>query len=178
MLAIGIVQRKPALVVAIASFASGALFALGHHEFYKSLNGRIVRSQDEQEWNIRIGTGLAFLVKLCLGTAAGIAYTQALWYTLKDNPVKVRTIDALFDLPRNLLYLANIEVWKKGYILAPVAALIWYDFYPPILSVLSKLSQAPCASPPVSHNAPKANPFCILARAGRFRLWPSSHLAP
>jgi hypothetical protein len=36
----------------------GTLVAVAHHLFYQSLNGRIVHSDNQQQWFLRIGTGL------------------------------------------------------------------------------------------------------------------------
>ncbi|CEJ81458.1 hypothetical protein VHEMI01580 [[Torrubiella] hemipterigena] len=117
--------RRSVLILMIGSLLGGFMFAIGHHLFYLSLDGRIIHGQDDQEWNIRIGTGLAFLVKLCLATAVGVSYTQLLWSILKEKAVKLQTIDSLFSLPHNATQFFCLEIWHKASILVPIAAFLW-----------------------------------------------------
>jgi hypothetical protein len=48
----------------LVSLISDIAMAGGHHIFYQSLDGTIVKDSTQQTWNIRIGTGMAFCVKL------------------------------------------------------------------------------------------------------------------
>lgn len=103
----------------------GVVLAIVHHRFYSSLNGRIVASQNQQEWNIRIGTGLAILIKMFLAASVGLTYTQVLWRTLKKQQVKVQGIDAMFSVVYNAFAFANGELWHKSFSLVVLAAIVW-----------------------------------------------------
>lgn len=113
----------PCLMVGCA--ICGILMAVGHHLFYVSLDKQIVGTQSRQEWNVRIGTGMAFCVKMFLTAAAGIAYTQVLWRTLKAREIKLGGIDAMFDVVNNPLSFLNWQLWKKSFELVVLAGILW-----------------------------------------------------
>ncbi|KAL6791487.1 hypothetical protein GGI42DRAFT_335764 [Trichoderma sp. SZMC 28013] len=113
----------PSLMV--SCLVCGIAFALGHHFFYSSLNAKIVQSNIEQEWNIRIGTGLAFLVKTCLTAAAGFAYTQLLWTTLRSRHATLKGVDAMFSVTTNAWEFLTLELWRKGFGLVLIAGILW-----------------------------------------------------
>jgi hypothetical protein len=75
------------------SLVSGLALAISHHLFYNYLNNRIVQSQNQQEWFLRIGTGMAFLTRALLSAAVGIAYTQILWRTLRSKSITLQGIN-------------------------------------------------------------------------------------
>jgi hypothetical protein len=61
----------------IVGLVAGALFAVGHHLFYRNLNGQAVNETSyDQQMNIRIGTGLSYLVRAALVIAIGATYFQ------------------------------------------------------------------------------------------------------
>lgn len=67
--------RAPASI--LLTFLVGLAFALGHHYFYRSLDGMGVSTAAfDQEYNIGIGTAFAFLVRACLVIAVGDTYWQ------------------------------------------------------------------------------------------------------
>lgn len=109
----------------ISCLLCGVAFALGHHFFYASLNSKIVQSNIEQEWNIRIGTGMAFLVKTCLTAAAGFAYTQLLWTTLRSRQATLKGVDAMFSVTTNAWEFLTLELWRKGFGLVLIAGVLW-----------------------------------------------------
>ncbi|KAH0597835.1 hypothetical protein MHUMG1_04207 [Metarhizium humberi] len=109
----------------IGSLICGIAFALGHHFFYASLDSRIVQSSTQQEWNIRIGTGMAFLVKAFLTAAVGFAYTQLLWTTLASRNSTLEGIDAMFGVATNAWDFLSLELWRKGLGLVAVASVLW-----------------------------------------------------
>ncbi|KAL7941455.1 hypothetical protein V8C42DRAFT_335183 [Trichoderma barbatum] len=109
----------------ISCLVCGIAFALGHHFFYASLDSRIVQSNIEQEWNIRIGTGLAFLTKACLTAAAGFAYTQLLWATLRSGGATLEGVDAMFSVTTNAWEFLTLELWRRGFGLVLVAGILW-----------------------------------------------------
>ena len=95
----GVHWRAPMLMVLL--FIAGIAFAVGHHIFYHSLDGTLVTSTSQQEWTIRIGTGLAFLVKAALAAAVGVAFTQYLWTVARTEAMAVGSIDAMFSMTKN-----------------------------------------------------------------------------
>lgn len=78
-----IVTSVPFLM--IAGLTLGTISSIAHHIFYTKVNGQVVQSSVQQEWYSRIGVGLANLVKMCLTAAAGFAYIQLLWYTMRKK---------------------------------------------------------------------------------------------
>lgn len=110
----------------IGGVLCGIGFALGHHFFYSSWDNHIVESTNQQQWNIRIGTGMAFLVKTFLTASAGFAYTQVLWQTLKAREVSIGGIDAMFGVTTNAWAFLSLELWRKGISLVVLAAITWY----------------------------------------------------
>jgi hypothetical protein len=103
----------------------GTLVAVAHHLFYQSLNGRIVHSDNQQQWFLRIGTGLAFLTKTFLTASAALGYTQLLWQTLRSRPISLHGIDSLFGAVTNAWHFTDWELWRRGPALAIVALIIW-----------------------------------------------------
>ncbi|KAI0177076.1 hypothetical protein BJ166DRAFT_572942 [Pestalotiopsis sp. NC0098] len=100
-------------------------FAVGHHLFYASLNGEIVGSPSQQEWYLRIGTGLSFLVRALLSASIGSAYIQLLWYSVKSTATSLKGVDALLGVLHNVWDLAVWELWRTRPILTTVALAIW-----------------------------------------------------
>lgn len=115
------------LVLIITNLILGIAFAVGHHLFYASLNGEIVGSPSQQEWYLRIGTGLSFLVRALLSASIGSAYIQLLWYSVKSTATSLKGVDALLGVLHNVWDLAVWELWRTRPILTTVALAIWYD---------------------------------------------------
>lgn len=106
-------------------FLLGIACAMAHHFFYNSLHGTDVESNMSQEWAIRVGTGLAFVVKASLAASVGVAYTQRLWVTLKTKTVTLAATDSLFQLTMNPMSFFSWEVLRKGKVLCLMAAAMW-----------------------------------------------------
>lgn len=109
----------------VGNLICGILIAVGHHLFYMSLDKQTVGTQSQQEWNARIGTGMAFCVKMFLTAAAGFAYVQVLWRTLKVREAKLSGIDAMFDVVNNPFSFLNWQLWEKGFELVVLAGILW-----------------------------------------------------
>ncbi|KAM0473884.1 hypothetical protein ACHAPX_007932 [Trichoderma viride] len=90
-----------------------------------SLDKQPVGTQSQQQWNARVGTGMAFCVKMFLTAAAGFAYVQVLWRTLKAREAKLSGIDAMFDVVNNPLSFLNWQLWKRGFELVVLAGILW-----------------------------------------------------
>ena len=113
------------LILMTGSLLSGLALAIGHHFFYDFLNDRIVESQNQQEWFLRIGTGMAFLVRALLSAAVGIAYTQILWRTLKSKSITIEGINSLFGVSHTSWDFTTCELWTAAPGLAIVAMIAW-----------------------------------------------------
>ncbi|EKJ71664.1 hypothetical protein FPSE_08110 [Fusarium pseudograminearum CS3096] len=118
-------RHKLTPVLMTGSLLLGLTLAIGHHLFYDYLNDRIVQSQNQQEWFLRIGTGMAFLVRTLLSAAIGIAYVQIIWKTLKFKSVTVNGINSLFDALHNAWNLTTLELWTAAPTLTAVALVAW-----------------------------------------------------
>lgn len=103
----------------------GVGFAMAHHFYYDSLNGKPVAGTS-QEWAVRIGTGLAFLAKACLIASAAISYQQHYWRALRSRPISVKGIDDIMGLLANPACFFNWEVLKKAWSSVVIALAIWY----------------------------------------------------
>jgi hypothetical protein len=113
-------------VTMLCSFVFGVSLAIGHHFFYLSRDGSVVRDQSQQAWDTRIGLGLAFLVKLFLATAVSIACVQNFWWILRSRPVPLAGVDSMFDLLGNAWGFTNVRVWFRGPVVVSLAAVAWY----------------------------------------------------
>ncbi|KAE9371044.1 hypothetical protein N431DRAFT_491492 [Stipitochalara longipes BDJ] len=100
----------------------GTWVAIAHHLFYQSLNGKIVHSDDQQQWSLRIGMGFAFLTKTFLTASASLGYIQLLWQTLRSSPI---SIDSLFGAVNNAWYFTDLELWRRGPALAIITLIVW-----------------------------------------------------
>ena len=78
-----------------------------------------------QQINVAAGTALAFLVKVALAAAVSIAYTQALWTTIRQKEAKLRTLDVITTALDNILALFKIKVWWKYPVLLLLALSVW-----------------------------------------------------
>ncbi|KAF2138914.1 uncharacterized protein K452DRAFT_275818 [Aplosporella prunicola CBS 121167] len=114
----------PAIMVSL--LIAGIAFAVGHHFFYQSLDDTLVTSSSQQKWTIRIGTGMAFLVKATLAAAVGVAFTQYLWMIARRKAMAVGSLDSMFSLTSNPLSFANLEVLFKAKLLVLLALASWF----------------------------------------------------
>lgn len=114
----------------------GACFAVGHHLFYARLSGSVVSDTNfidsmgaylsVQQTNLAIGNVFAFLVKICLNSAIGIAYTQLFWKAIFQKPQTISTVDAMFSSLSNLLALNRGKIWRQNPLLLILALIAWY----------------------------------------------------
>ncbi len=85
----------------------------------------MVHSESQQIWVVRIGTGLAYLVKTALGGAIGVVFTQLIWMTLRRKAMKIETIDSIFAVQGDLTAFLNRDLLLHAKILAILAAITW-----------------------------------------------------
>ncbi|KAM0080783.1 hypothetical protein ACKRZS_007050 [Fusarium odoratissimum] len=112
-------------VLMTGSLFLGLLLAIGHHLYYHYLDGRIIKSQNQQEWFLRVGTGIAFLARALLSAAVGFAYTQILWRTLRSKSVTIEGVNSLFGVLHNAWDFTTWELWTAAPALAVVATIAW-----------------------------------------------------
>ncbi len=120
-----------AYTVMITSLLCGMLLALGHHLFYKSLNGKpveasqhIIHGVTRQQFNLTIGTLFAFLIKAFLAVAVTSAYTQFVWRAIKKRPTRLTTINTVFHVLTDFWSLLRISVWWRYPLLLLLASII------------------------------------------------------
>jgi hypothetical protein len=120
---INIHWAAPALL--FSCFIAAILVSLSHHLYYQSLNGQPVEDESEQRWVSRIGTGLAFIVKLLLTTSSATAFVQWFWFRLLKTPTTLRKADVLYGMiyePANFLHIKH---WVTSLPLAFMATITW-----------------------------------------------------
>ncbi|KAL3449045.1 hypothetical protein BJX65DRAFT_273979 [Aspergillus insuetus] len=119
----GIHWRMPTAM--IVCYVIGVGLAIGHHFYYYSLNGTQVGDQNKQEWALRIGTGLAFLMKTFLTTAVGIACVQHFWWILRLKPIRLSTLDSMFDIRGSIFNFFDLHIWLRGPNVAILGLISW-----------------------------------------------------
>ncbi|KAL2818104.1 hypothetical protein BJX63DRAFT_84054 [Aspergillus granulosus] len=128
----GIHWRMPTAM--IVCFVIGVGLAIGHHFYYYSLDGTRVGDQSRQEWALRIGTGLAFLMKTFLTTAVGIACVQHFWWILRLKPIRLSTLDSMFDIRGSIFNFFDLHIWLRGPNVAILGLISWLI---PIVTVIT-----------------------------------------
>lgn len=113
----------------------GLLAAVCHHLFYSYLNNRELKDVLlPQPWVIRMGNAIAFLFKLALVSAIGMAYAQAFWFFVRRKDIKIGSLDAMFGVLSNPALFLNVDLFLKTTVLCSLAAISWIL---PISAVLS-----------------------------------------
>jgi hypothetical protein len=71
----------------------GLAFGLGHHFFYRHLDGRPVTVDSgrrfsvlDQQWVAQIGISFVFMTKTCFAAAISTAFVQQAWMTVSQKP--------------------------------------------------------------------------------------------
>lgn len=116
--------KAPALIVGF--LVIGIALALGHHFYYRSLDGTVVSSQARQEWALRFGTAFASLTQSALVASAGVSYTQRVWVTVKKRAFPLKTLDNVFSLQTTIWSFFSWEVLSKAKLLYLLGICIWY----------------------------------------------------
>ncbi|KAK6430594.1 hypothetical protein LTR95_013249 [Oleoguttula sp. CCFEE 5521] len=129
------VSKAPLLVA--AAFIGGILLMIGHHEFYKQLDGKVVPTTPyaiidrrlpgiaPQRFNIAVGNIFATLSKALLCFAVSAAYTQMLFRHLKSQTTKVSVVDSAFAVTDNVFEFFSRGVWGKYAGAAGLALFVW-----------------------------------------------------
>lgn len=115
--------RAPAMM--LLSMLAGIAFGVGHHAYYQSLNGTEVESTEQQQWAVRIATGLAFLTKSAFTIVAGIAFSQYLWVIARRKAMPLQSLDAMFAMNSNLMSFFDGNVLAHAKILTVIGIIGW-----------------------------------------------------
>lgn len=141
-------------MTALSLFLVGLSCAIGQHVFYSMKHGTLA---ERQEWTIRIGTGLAYLLGFSMAALVGISRDQWVWRTLRTRFFPLRSIDALFGVTTNVFCFLDFTMVWHAKVSTLLAALKWLFplvtiFTPSTISVVSMPfpSQFPCEVPTLS----------------------------
>lgn len=118
----------------ILALLGGALLATAHHLFYASLNHNAAETGSyfiagtplsKQQFNLSMGTAIAFLVRVLFALAMSVAYVQLFWRSMKNNDPKLAELDWAAALLDNIFSLFNV---KRGwsYPVLPLIAIIFW----------------------------------------------------
>lgn len=100
----------------------GVLFAVGHHIFYLSLDGKEATNQMRL---LRYGAALSFLSKASLAAATVTAYRQRVWMTVRRKVLTVAAVDGLFAATEDLTALLNFELFKEAKLAMILVIYVW-----------------------------------------------------
>ncbi|KAI2607883.1 hypothetical protein GGR54DRAFT_394580 [Hypoxylon sp. NC1633] len=121
---------RPAWFMYMA-FLFGVACAIGHHIFYKILNGTPAKDQLAM---LRYGAVLSFAAKAGLVAAVVTAFKQRIWTTVRSKFLTVAALDSLFAATEDASALLNIEIYRSAKIAMLLAAFVWLT---PIVIILT-----------------------------------------
>ncbi|KAF4626926.1 hypothetical protein G7Y89_g11231 [Cudoniella acicularis] len=120
----------------VLALLGGFLLSLGHHLFYASLDRKSVptgsypfagKTLPKQQFNIFVGTALAFFVRTFLAVAVSTAYVQIFWRSTKNakqSPTLAELDWAKAGLA-NVFNLFNLKRASKYPLLVLLAVIFW-----------------------------------------------------
>lgn len=94
---------------------------------YRSLVGKPVDAplQVSQEWNIRIGTGLAFIAKSSWTVAIITSQVQHVWRTVHNKKLPPKVIDAAFLVSTDISFLVRLDLLRHAVVATILAVAAW-----------------------------------------------------
>ncbi|KAK2777996.1 hypothetical protein CKAH01_11860 [Colletotrichum kahawae] len=101
---------------------AGIAFAMGHHFFYKHLDGSEATNQLRM---LRYGAALSFLSKASLASAVILAFRQRVWMTVRRKMLTLAAVDSLFAAAEDMSAVFNFEVFKQARVAMILALYIW-----------------------------------------------------
>jgi hypothetical protein len=116
-------HRQPMYMLLFA--LTGVLLALGHHFFYKSLNGTLSGSDRQQQWAHTFGNAFAILVVTTLAAANKAAYHQYFWTIVRGKCFTLGALDKLFSLTSDPLGFFSWELFKSAPVAVALALVCW-----------------------------------------------------
>jgi len=118
--------KRSAYTLMFGLLLLAVLVAVGHHLFYVYLDGRELNEVVlPQTWVIRVGNAFAFLFKLSLVSAIGVAYAQGFWFFVRRKDIEIRSLDAMFGVLYNPALFLNLDLFYKTTWLSGLAAISW-----------------------------------------------------
>lgn len=112
--------------VMFASLLGALALAIGHHILNLNLAGKAVTDVAvDQQWISRAENAIAYIVKVLLVLATGIAYFQCVWQNARGKPTKIRHFDALFGVQDNLLEFRHVAFWCRRPVLLLTIVILW-----------------------------------------------------
>jgi hypothetical protein len=147
----------PTALKIVGAWLVAVAFAIGHHAFYASLNGKIVTTGGidrnstasfvvhSQAGASAIGTALASLTAATLGVSAATAFFQGAWFIVRKRAMSISALDALWSAPHNPMSILSWDMWcsVRGVVL--LAAVAWAfplitTFTPGTITVQTRVS--------------------------------------
>lgn len=119
----GVTYKTPLLIVLWTLAGYG--WAVGHHLYYRSLDGTRAGSSSQQHWAVNFGTALAFLVVASLRAACDIVYQQYIWTVFKRKTLSLDALDKLFSVTADPTALVSWEFIRHAKIAFLVAIMCW-----------------------------------------------------
>ena len=91
------------------------------------LNGKFEKdlSIPSQSHVTAASTIAATVVDLCLRLSLAAVFTQYFWYLVRQTPLHLETLEALYTLRGNLWGLFSMRVLRRGWLLALIAIILW-----------------------------------------------------
>lgn len=119
--------KEPTYMVLL--LLAGLAIALGHHFYYKNLNGATAEDESRQQWARAIGNGLSFLFVSALRGADGFAYSQYFWVLVRRRSFTLDGLDKLYSLTSDPTGLFSLKLFRNATIAMAVALVCWYILY-------------------------------------------------
>ncbi|KAK6353856.1 hypothetical protein TWF730_008278 [Orbilia blumenaviensis] len=115
-----------AVLSMFGSFVAGVAVAAGHHFFYLSHEGQLVGTSTDQEWVLRISTGLTFLVRFLYSFSLGIVLVQLFWGRFQSVVgTTMGTADRVFEIRTSPAALFDLGFWAFSPIMAFHGIIYW-----------------------------------------------------
>ncbi|KAI5859249.1 hypothetical protein GGS23DRAFT_586298 [Durotheca rogersii] len=113
------------------SFLFGVICAIGHHTFYKTLDGQ---PAEDQLSMLRYGSMLSLATKASLVSAVVMAFKRRMWSTVRSKFLSVAALDSLFAATEDLSAMLNLEIYQEAKIAMLLAVFVWIT---PVIMVLT-----------------------------------------
>lgn len=111
----------PALATMFGSLCVAVVLSTGHHLFYLYHDQQSVDGSIGQTWVNNIGTGLKTMAII----AAGTAYVQLQWQTIRKRPFRLSQLDVMFGVSRDITAVFRSRLWMKQPALLALALIPW-----------------------------------------------------
>lgn len=122
-------------IVLVTAWTTTLLLMFGHHFWYKRFHHTSVKATamdlglfevSQQQFNLAIGTAIAFCVKVSSVACVTTAYAQMFWIWTATRPLTVHGADTLLGVVSNGFLLFWLRVWKGHFLLFATGVIMWY----------------------------------------------------